>query len=55
LKGTNGDIATVAITINVVRRVCESPPGLVTMRDPPIVMLWQGCVNKKGDMYEKID
>jgi len=37
LKGTNGDIATVAIVVNAVRRVHEAPPGLVTMRDLPPV------------------
>jgi hypothetical protein len=37
LKGTNGDIATVAIAANALRRVHEAPPGLVTMRDLPIV------------------
>jgi len=37
LKGTNGDIATVAIAVNAVRRVFEAQPGLVTMRDLPIV------------------
>ncbi|MFN2291106.1 MAG: dihydrodipicolinate reductase [Anaerolineae bacterium] len=37
LKGTNGDIATVAIAVNAIRRVKEAPPGLVTMRDLPIV------------------
>ncbi|MBN1135628.1 MAG: dihydrodipicolinate reductase [Anaerolineae bacterium] len=35
LKGTNGDIATVAIAVNAVRRVREAPPGLTTMRDLP--------------------
>ena len=40
LKGTNGDIATVAIAVNAVRRVCEAPPGLVTMCDLPVVTLW---------------
>ncbi len=40
LQGTNGDIATVAITVNAVRRVYEAPPGLVTMRDLPIVTVW---------------
>jgi hypothetical protein len=40
LQGTNGDIATVAITLNAVRRVREAPPGLVTMRDLPIVTAW---------------
>jgi hypothetical protein len=37
LKGTNGDIATVAIAVNAVRRVQEAAPGLVTMRDLPIL------------------
>ena len=37
LQGTNGDIATVAIAVNAVRRVVEAAPGLVTMRDLPIV------------------
>ncbi len=40
LKGTNGDIATVAIAVNAVRRVKEAAPGLVTMRDLPIVTFW---------------
>ncbi len=40
LKGTNGDIATVAIAVNAVRRVCAAPPGLVTMRDLPVVTIW---------------
>ncbi|MBE9574439.1 MAG: dihydrodipicolinate reductase [Proteobacteria bacterium] len=40
LKGTNGDIATVAIAVNAIRRVREAAPGLVTMRDLPIVTLW---------------
>lgn len=40
LKGTNGDIATVAIAVNAVRRVIEAQPGLVTMRDLPIVTAW---------------
>lgn len=40
LKGTNGDIATVAIAVNAVRRTMEAAPGLVTMRDLPIVTVW---------------
>ena len=40
LKGTNGDVATVAIAVNAVRRVFEALPGLVTMRDLPIVTIW---------------
>ncbi len=40
LKGTNGDLATVAIAVNAVRRVKEAAPGLVTMRDLPIVTAW---------------
>ena len=37
LHGTNGDLATVAIAVNAVRRVKEAAPGLVTMRDLPIM------------------
>ncbi len=37
LKGTHGDIATVAILVNAVRNVQKANPGLVTMRDLPIV------------------
>ena len=40
LKGTNGDLATAAIAVNAVRRVKEAAPGLVTMRDLPIVTAW---------------
>jgi 4-hydroxy-tetrahydrodipicolinate reductase len=40
LKGTNGDLATVAIAVNAIPRVREAPPGLVTMRDLPIVTFW---------------
>ena len=39
LKGTNGDIATVAIAVNAIRRVKDAAPGLVTMRDLPIVTM----------------
>ena len=37
LKGTNGDTATIAIVVNAIRRVHEAAPGLLTMRDLPIV------------------
>ncbi len=40
LTGTNGDISTVAIAVNTIRRVREAAPGLVTMRDLPLVTLW---------------
>jgi 4-hydroxy-tetrahydrodipicolinate reductase len=40
LQGTNGDLATVAIVVNAIRRVREAAPGLVTMRDLPMVT-WQ--------------
>ena len=40
LTGTNGDLATVAIAVNAIRRVIEAPPGLVTMRDLPLVTAW---------------
>ena len=39
LKGTNGDIGTVAIVVNAIRRVREAAPGLLTMRDLPIVTI----------------
>lgn len=35
--GTHGDIATAAIIVNSVHRVIDAPPGLVTMKDLPIV------------------
>jgi len=40
LRGTNGDLATVAIAVNAIRRVKQAAPGLVTMRDLPIVTVW---------------
>jgi 4-hydroxy-tetrahydrodipicolinate reductase len=40
LKGTNGDLATVAIVVNAIQRVREADAGLVTMRDLPIVTSW---------------
>ena len=35
--GTHGDIATAAMAVNAVPRVVDAPPGLVTMKDLPIV------------------
>ena len=40
LTGTNGDIATIAIAVNAVKRVFRGKPGLMTMRDLPIVTIW---------------
>jgi hypothetical protein len=40
LKGTNGDIATVAIAVNAIRSVVAAAPGLVTMLDIPMVRRW---------------
>jgi 4-hydroxy-tetrahydrodipicolinate reductase len=40
LKGTNGDIATVAMVVNAIPRVRAAAPGLVTMPDLPIVTAW---------------
>ncbi len=40
LHGTNGDLGTVAIAVNAIRRVKEAAPGLVTMRDLPIITAW---------------
>lgn len=35
--GTHGDIATAAIVVNAAHQVIEAPPGLVTMKDLPVV------------------
>ena len=35
--GTHGDIATAAIVVNSAHRVIDAPPGLVTMKDLPII------------------
>lgn len=40
LRGTNGDVATVAIVVNAIPQVMAAAPGLVTMRDLPIVTHW---------------
>jgi len=40
LTGTNGDIATIAIAVNAIKRVFKGKPGLMTMRDLPIVTMW---------------
>lgn len=37
LKGTNGDLATVAIAVNALPKAIDAAPGLKTMRDLPIV------------------
>ena len=41
LTGTNGDIATAAIVVNAIRQVRAAAPGLVTMRDLPLVTTWE--------------
>ena len=35
--GTHGDTATAAMVVNSVHRVVQAPPGLVTMKDLPVV------------------
>lgn len=35
--GTHGDIATAAMVVNSAHRVIQAPPGLITMKDLPIV------------------
>jgi len=35
--GTHGDIATAAIVVNSIPRVIDAPPGLIAMKDLPIV------------------
>ncbi len=38
--GTHGDLATAAIIVNSIKRVLEANPGLITMKDLPIVSAW---------------
>ena len=40
--GIHGDIATGAIAVNAIRRVLEAPPGLLTMKDIPLVTCFTG-------------
>ena len=35
--GTHGDIATAGMVVNSVHRVIQTPPGLITMKDLPMV------------------
>ena len=35
--GTHGDIGTIAMIVNSAHRVMDAPPGLITMKDLPIV------------------
>lgn len=37
LKGSHGDLATAAIAVNCIRMLKDTPPGLLTMRDLPVV------------------
>lgn len=37
LEGIHGDLATVAMAVNAVPRVVSAPPGLLTMKDLPLV------------------
>lgn len=41
LRGTNGDLATVAIAVNAIPRVVAADPGLVIMRDLPFASCWE--------------
>jgi len=40
LKGTNGDLATVAMAVNAIKNTKNAAPGVVTMRDLPIVSIF---------------
>ncbi len=40
LNGTNGDLATVAMAVNAIKNTKNAAPGVVTMRDLPIVTIF---------------
>ena len=40
LQGTNGDLSTAAIAVNAIRNTHRAAPGVVTMRDLPIVTIF---------------
>ena len=40
LQGTNGDLATVAMAVNAIKNTNNAAPGVVTMRDLPIVSIF---------------
>ncbi len=42
IKGIHGDLATAAMAVNAVPKVVSAPPGLVTMKDLPLVCAWLG-------------
>jgi len=42
IKGIHGDLATAAMAVNAVSKVVNAPPGLVTMKDLPLVCPWLG-------------
>lgn len=41
--GTNGDIATAAVIVNSIKRVIDAPPGLITMKELPLVSALPSC------------
>jgi hypothetical protein len=42
IKGIHGDLATAAMAVNAVPKVVNAPPGLITMKDLPLVCPWLG-------------
>jgi len=40
IQGIHGDLATAAMAVNAIPRVVSAPPGLVTMKDLPLVCPW---------------
>ena len=41
--GTHGDLATAAMVVNAIPRVIEAAPGLLTMKDVPVVSSLSGA------------
>ena len=40
IKGIHGDISTAALAVNTARRITSARPGLLTVRDLPLISAW---------------
>lgn len=51
--GVHGDLATAAIVVNAIPRVISSPPGLVTMKDIPVISALPGAAQAEGGLCSR--